>query len=588
MSAKEEQSPKQVTLSPEEANALTERIKDNALTKTDIDHILGLISFNLWLQQRLSRAKLTIKKLRQLFGFKPDPRKKSNKSTDKGLPDQDESPSDVPAISPTDNSGVNNDTQGTQPANAQPPSIPEKSSKWDENKNHGRYSASDYTGCRVVDVPFEDETLQAGQCPNCLQHHTQATLYTQEPTVLIVLDSQPLVCGTRYQLQKARCSVCQTYFTASAPATIKPRQKYTPSCITSIAINHYTAGLPFKRLEMLQSAQGVPLADATQYDLMSTLYDFTIKPVAEELNRCAANGDALFFDDTPGCILEQIQHNRQASHRRDRHAVHATALISEYQGHRIYLFSTSTLTAGKEFAKLMQSRTSSKELMTMTDASASNFTELDEALMVRWVICLCLVHGRRHLLELFNDDNKDVALVLDIIAKVYQHESHCKRHQLNDQDRLIYHQTHSAPLMAALYIWFNNLLLHEQVEPNSRFGEAIAHMLKRWHWLTQFLRVPGAALDNNICEQAIKVLIRYRKNSYFYRTAYGASVGDAMMSVLHTAAQAQVSIFEYLNLLQEHQEQVRQSPADWLPWTYAQTLAAQNTPHEEQARRVGA
>ena len=107
-------------------------------------------------------------------------------------------------------------------------------------------------------------------------------------------------------------------------------------------------------------------------------------------------------------------------------------------------------------------------------------------------------------------------------------------------------------------------------------GKAIVYLLKRWYWFTQFLRVLGAPLDNNICEQAIKILIRYRNNSRVYCTFYGASIGDAMMSVLHTAAQAGVNLFDYLNTLQDNVEAVQQNPGLWLPWNYLATLESTN------------
>jgi hypothetical protein len=53
--------------------------------------------------------------------------------------------------------------------------------------------------------------------------------------------------------------------------------------------------------------------------------------------------------------------------------------------------------------------------------------------------------------------------------------------------------------------------------------------------LTQLLRVPGAPLDNNVCERALKKAIRHRNNSLFYRTERGAHVGDMFMSLIHTA-----------------------------------------------------
>jgi len=40
------------------------------------------------------------------------------------------------------------------------------------------------------------------------------------------------------------------------------------------------------------------------------------------------------------------------------------------------------------------------------------------------------------------------------------------------------------------------------VEPNSGLGQAISYMQKHWQKLTLFLRLPGAPLDNNICNAA--------------------------------------------------------------------------------------
>ena len=57
-----------------------------------------------------------------------------------------------------------------------------------------------------------------------------------------------------------------------------------------------------------------------------------------------------------------------------------------------------------------------------------------------------------------------------------------------------------------------------RVEPNSALGGSITYMLRHWQALTLFLRVAGAPLDNNICERALKMAIRHRKNSLFYKT----------------------------------------------------------------------
>ena len=144
-----------------------------------------------------------------------------------------------------------------------------------------------------------------------------------------------------------------------------------------------------------------------------------------------------------------------------------------------------------------------------------------------------------------------------------------------DDERLVYHQEKSAPIMEALRSYLTGLFVHKEREPNSEFGKAANYMLKLWEPLTKFLHVPGAAIDNNLCEQAIKISIRYRKNSLFYKTFHGATIGDSMMSVIQTAKHAGVNIFEYLNTLQEYSEQVKAQPELWLPWNYKDNLGKQ-------------
>lgn len=61
--------PEQIKLTPAEADALRARIQSSTLAKEDQRMVLGLISFCLWLEQQLQTAKLSINRLKRLFGF---------------------------------------------------------------------------------------------------------------------------------------------------------------------------------------------------------------------------------------------------------------------------------------------------------------------------------------------------------------------------------------------------------------------------------------------------------------------------------------------------------------------------------------
>ncbi len=58
-------------------------------------------------------------------------------------------------------------------------------------------------------------------------------------------------------------------------------------------------------------------------------------------------------------------------------------------------------------------------------------------------------------------------------------------------------------------------------------------MLKRWEALTGSLRIPGPPLDNNLAEQALKLSVRYRNNSLFYKNQHCAFVGDVLSSLIN-------------------------------------------------------
>jgi hypothetical protein len=78
--------------------------------------------------------------------------------------------------------------------------------------------------------------------------------------------------------------------------------------------------------------------------------------------------------------------------------------------------------------------------------------------------------------------------------------------------------------------------------------------LNHWPKLTLFLQQPGAPLDNNIVERALKKAILNRKNALFYRTLNGAGVGDLFMSLIHTCELNGANPFDYLTESQRHSE----------------------------------
>ena len=106
------------------------------------------------------------------------------------------------------------------------------------------------------------------------------------------------------------------------------------------------------------------------------------------------------------------------------------------------------------------------------------------------------------------------------------------------------------------------------MEPASSLGKAFQYLLNHWPELTRFLTVPGAPLENNVVERALKLAIRQRKNSLFHASEHSAYVASVLTSVIATCAQAGVDVLAYLVALQANRRAVFRDPAAWLPWNY--------------------
>jgi transposase len=165
--------------------------------------------------------------------------------------------------------------------------------------------------------------------------------------------------------------------------------------------------------------------------------------------------------------------------------------------------------------------------------------------------------------------------VLEMLGQVYGFEAHTVERGLTPAERLAFHQQHSGPIMEALHVWLETQLAEKKTEPNSGLGKAISYLLRHWRGLTLFLRKAAAPLDNNRVERALKRAILHRKNSLFYKTLNGAQVGDLFMSLIHTCELCGANPFDYLTELQKHAGELAQKPAQWMPWTYRETLATQ-------------
>jgi transposase len=436
------------------------------------------------------------------------------------------------------------------------------------SKGHGRNGAAAYEGAVRVDVAHS--TLRAGDaCPAC----GEGTVYDKAPGVLVRITGQPPLAATVYRLQKLRCHLCGQVFTADAPAEAGPR-KYDATGGSMIGLLKYGSGLPFNRLEGLQGALGVPLPASTQWDVVEAVAA-NLAPVFDELIRQAAQGELLHNDDTTVKILELMGERARQEALADaegganeRRGLYTSGVVALRDGHRVALFFSGRRHAGENLARVLKHR--AEELpppIQMCDALSRNLPG-----ELRTILAHCLAHARRRFVDVYDRFPEVCRHLLESLAVVYRNDAMARERGLTPEARLRFHQEASGPTMQALRDWLERQLGEKRTEPNSALGGAIGYTLKHWEELTLFLRQPGAPLDNNVCERALKKAILHRKNALFYKTRNGARVGDLFMSLIYTCQLNEANPFDYLTELQRHAETLAACPERWMPWNYRDAL----------------
>jgi transposase len=433
----------------------------------------------------------------------------------------------------------------------------ETASPKEKPKGHGRNGVSAYEGAQKVCVPHL--CYKAGdRCPLCLK----GKLYPfGEPGVEVRMVGRAPLDAIVYELEKLRCNLCGKVFTAQVPEEAG-RDKYDETAGAMVALLKYGAGLPFNRLEKLQESLGLPLAASTQWEIVERTAD-QIHPVYSELILQAAQGELLYNDDTTMKILANLKKS-EADDEISRKGSFTTGVLAVQDERRMSLFFTGPKHAGENMTKLLEQRASGlSPPIQMCDALSRNVPREFETLLAN-----CLAHARRNFVDLVTSFPEQCRYVIEALAKVYHHDKRAKEQCLSAEQRLQFHQDHSGPVMERLNEWLQKQLSERRVEPNSSMGKAITYMLKHWEPLTLFLRVPGAPLDNNLCEQVLKRAILHRKNSLFFKTEHGAYIGDLFMSLIHTCTLNRVNPFHYLTTLQKHSSELFKNPKQWLPWNY--------------------
>lgn len=516
--------PKVIKVSDEELKDLKSNLENDDLSDSQKNIIIAVLEAYYWLSKMYEAKKLSLRKLKRLFGFKTEKASSPKKGDDK----------------PKDKDSENND-KGPPPGGG----------KGGRPKGSGNKGKNDMPGANKVLHKLED--LKTGDlCPEC---HI-GKVYPVGPGTHIQFTGHSPLQATIHETEKLRCNACGQYFEAALPE--EAQGKYHASADAAIVVQKYALGLPFYRTGKWQHDMGVPLAASSLWGRCEAIGNSTY-PVFQAMLEKAAEGELFYGDDTKNKILDVQKFIRENGEKRV--GIYTTGIISKVGKRMISLFFTGRKYCGENLDGLLQLRKNESKAVLMSDALPMN---LPKEAKVLWANCL--THSRRNFWDYLEKYPKMIRYVLQLFRRVYINDRKTKG--MSDEDRLRYHQKHSGPIFLKLRRWGLKNIYLKKIEPNEELGGALKYFFKHYKELTLFLRLPGVPIDNTILERLLKTAILNRKNSYFYKTQFGAFIGDMMMSLIQTCRSSGINPQRYLQVLQENKDWVKKSPEQWLPWNF--------------------
>jgi transposase len=521
--------------------------------------IIKCIELSLWLPMFLKNKAISLHRLRSIIFGKGYNKKDIEPSPEVVNPENAARP-DVNQPIPVDNNSTNQELKGSLPdltiSTASPQDTQEVSKP--KKPGHGRMPHTVYEDCE--EIRFLLNLTVGDYCPT----GCGGKLGAYKAGVIVRVKGQSFAKIYRYHRDKLRCNLCGIIISADMPPEVG-KNKYDESFIALLALMKYFVAIPFYRQENFQRLLNVPLSDSTQWYLIEQLAGYCYA-VFNTLKQLAGNARLVHNDDTSLKILEVIKQIKDGT-AGDRTGMYTTGILADYEGHQIALFLNGRQHSGENVGDILKYRMPEKgPILQMSDALSANIPK-----GMRTILCNCLGHGFRKFDELLDFFDTECLTIVEELSKVFDYDARTRK--MSHEERLVYHQKWSKPVMDGLKPYMASLLEEKRVEPNSELGKAIKYMQRHWDKLTRFLTVAGAPIDNNVAERMLKIAIRNRKAAMFYKTTYGAGIGGMITSIIYTCDLAGINPLEYLISLQVHQAKVTANPEQWLPWNYRDTMS---------------
>jgi transposase len=314
-----------------------------------------------------------------------------------------------------------------------------------------------------------------------------------------------------------RCGGC--VLTAPAPDRWSDKTRYAASFVAHLVVSKCLVVTPIYRLEKAFARMGMPIPRSTMNDLFRRAA-VKLEPLRAPLFDAIRSDYLVHADET------SFKMTRQAS----------KAFMWTFAGEKLTAYQFA-LTRGGDVP--VAALGESKGALVCDD-----YRGYDP--LVRYghrARCGCHAHSRRGFFEAGKAPEAEEALAL--IAGLYHVEHEAERLGIVGSDaHLTLRRTHARPLFVRLLLIVRDLRRHHG--PKTLLGRAARYTWRNQRVLGRFLRDARIPLDNNLAENAMRIIALGRKNFLFVHSEEAGKELALLYSLVVSCERSGVNPVAYL------------------------------------------
>lgn len=340
----------------------------------------------------------------------------------------------------------------------------------------------------------------------------------------------------RHARAKYVCRKCNEFITAPGVKQMVEKSSYgSPEFLAHIMASKFQYSLPFYRLEGILEQDGLSIDRTTLGSLAIGCADKAVA-LTELFRQKLLEQRALHMDETTVQVLKET--NRRPQSKSYLWLYRSTA-DAFYQ---IVLYEYQMTRSGEHPRRFLNIGEADAYTGYIHVDGYAGYNGLDGTVRVG-----CMTHVRRKFKDVVKllpsgTVGSLAQVAVELLGKLYDIERRIKG--LDHHYRHKVRQEESVPILREFKIWLDKTYL--TVAPKSALGKAISYARDQWSAVSRYVEDGALAIDNNISEREIKLVVIGRKNWMFADSMDGMRANATMYSLVATARANGLNPYDYL------------------------------------------